>query len=285
MPRNLNVIVMNWASAWLFPLGINEFEGQRAGPTRRPAWRAGGEGPSRVWFCTWWTVHSACPDRPHHLPLSRADLLLNVHETPSWATTRKEGMAWYSSRPMPSLWYLSLYIYVHSVCMYDLIRGSLRTYTKDLTKARCVHYDIRKYLSCQCYFSFIPGAVFYFFSIAQTILLTSMCPPTGLSNFLAFNFRLWSTVLRQEGVGKRALLYPLVRASVTAHARRRGWRIELEKVHLLCAPALSLSAHEVSISLARSPRYIKIHGGIVRALVRLWHVKRRGGTRSKPAIP
>jgi hypothetical protein len=28
----------------------------------------------------------------------------NVHKTPSWATSRMEGMAWYSSRPMPSLW-------------------------------------------------------------------------------------------------------------------------------------------------------------------------------------
>jgi hypothetical protein len=33
------------------------------------------------------------------------DMLLNVHKTPSWATSRKEGIAWYSSsRPMPSVW-------------------------------------------------------------------------------------------------------------------------------------------------------------------------------------
>ncbi len=29
--------------------------------------------------------------------------LVNVHIHPSWATSRKEGIAWYSSRPMPSL--------------------------------------------------------------------------------------------------------------------------------------------------------------------------------------
>ncbi len=90
---------------------------------------------ARVWFCMWWTVHAACPDqwgRPkargltqhggpagwleesdpagcdlyvtHYLPRSGADLLINVHKSPSWATSRKEGMAWNSSRPMPSLW-------------------------------------------------------------------------------------------------------------------------------------------------------------------------------------
>ncbi len=41
--------------------------------------------------------HTTCPS-------SGADLLLNVHKTPLWAMSHKEGMAWYSSRPMPSLW-------------------------------------------------------------------------------------------------------------------------------------------------------------------------------------
>jgi hypothetical protein len=51
-----------------------------------------------VFFFTWLTVHAACPDGPNHFPWSGADLLLNVHKkTPSWATSRKEGMAWYSS--------------------------------------------------------------------------------------------------------------------------------------------------------------------------------------------
>ncbi len=37
-------------------------------------------------------------------PRSGADLLLNVHKTPSWAISRKESIVWDSSIPMPSLW-------------------------------------------------------------------------------------------------------------------------------------------------------------------------------------
>jgi hypothetical protein len=59
---------------------------------------------TRVWFCMWWPVHAACHDVPHHLFRCWADLLLNVHKTPSWVTSHMEGMAWYSSWPMPSLW-------------------------------------------------------------------------------------------------------------------------------------------------------------------------------------
>jgi hypothetical protein len=40
------------------------------------------------------TVHSACPN------LGLIYILLNIHKTLSC----EEGMAWYSSRPMPSLW-------------------------------------------------------------------------------------------------------------------------------------------------------------------------------------
>jgi hypothetical protein len=43
--------------------------------------------------------NAAYPGGPHHLSRSGADLLLTVHKTPS----RKEDMAWNSSRPMPSL--------------------------------------------------------------------------------------------------------------------------------------------------------------------------------------
>jgi hypothetical protein len=53
----------------------------------------GGEWPSNVLFCTWWMVHAACHDGPHHLPRSGADILLNLHKTPSWVTSRKEGLA------------------------------------------------------------------------------------------------------------------------------------------------------------------------------------------------
>jgi hypothetical protein len=47
----------------------------------------------QVWFCT------GCPDRS-------CPAAVNVHNNhPSWAKSRKEGMAWwYSSKPMPSLW-------------------------------------------------------------------------------------------------------------------------------------------------------------------------------------
>ncbi len=35
----------------------------------------GGEWHRRVWFCTWWTVHVACPDGPYRLPQSGASQL------------------------------------------------------------------------------------------------------------------------------------------------------------------------------------------------------------------
>ena len=150
--------------------------------------------------------------------------------------------------------YCILYTYVHSVFMYNLIRVSWCTYTKDLAKASCVHYDIRNI----CLFSVISvlslGLSLNFFQLCKQFYWPPCVHQLDCLIFWLLISDFWSTVLRQEGVGKRALLYPLVRASVTAHARRRGWRIELEKVHLECAPALSLSAHEVSISLARSPR-------------------------------
>ncbi len=48
-----------------------------------------------VRFCSWWTVHAACPDDPYRMPLSRAAqlrasgdpsccLLVYVHKTPTW---------------------------------------------------------------------------------------------------------------------------------------------------------------------------------------------------------
>ncbi len=47
----------------------NDAEGKRAASTRRPAWLAGGEWPSRVWFCTWWAAHAALPWRTTPLAL------------------------------------------------------------------------------------------------------------------------------------------------------------------------------------------------------------------------
>ncbi len=73
--------------------------------TRRPAWLAWGEWPAGRDFVRdgrsmppALTDHTTCPG------LHGADILLNVHKTPSWATSRKEGMAWFSGRPMTSLW-------------------------------------------------------------------------------------------------------------------------------------------------------------------------------------
>ncbi len=68
----------------------------------------------QVWFFPWWTGLSAClfPTVPVALTRAaqlRADgissccYIVNVHNHPSWATSRLEGMAWYSSRPMPFL--------------------------------------------------------------------------------------------------------------------------------------------------------------------------------------
>jgi hypothetical protein len=93
----VDIILLEWAGRVSCPQWGRRLEGW--GPTRRPAWLAEGEWPSRVWFYHFvpdgrsmppaLTDHTTCPD-----------LLLNVHKTPPWATSRKEGMAWYSSRPM-----------------------------------------------------------------------------------------------------------------------------------------------------------------------------------------
>ncbi len=66
----------------------------------------------QVWFCTWWTVRTACHFFTAPFALTgagqlRADgmtsccYIINVHNLMSWAASRKEGMAWYSSKPMP----------------------------------------------------------------------------------------------------------------------------------------------------------------------------------------
>ncbi len=75
---------------------------QHGGP---PGWLGAGDTAGSDFCVMWWTVHAACPDGPH--PLCGVPVwgwLLIVHKSPSWATSRKEDMAWYASRPMPSLW-------------------------------------------------------------------------------------------------------------------------------------------------------------------------------------
>jgi hypothetical protein len=88
-------------------------------PTRLDGWSnmaarlAGWRRVTRqVWFCT---GRTACLFLTVPVSLTgaarlRADgvssccYIVNVHNYTSWAASRKEGMAWYSSRPMPSLW-------------------------------------------------------------------------------------------------------------------------------------------------------------------------------------
>jgi len=76
----------------------------------------GWRGDPHLWFCMWWTGRTACmpfsyrtgcPDMscPAKCWWNFQQLLhtmVNVHNHPSWAASRKEGMAWYSSRPLPS---------------------------------------------------------------------------------------------------------------------------------------------------------------------------------------
>ncbi len=67
-----------------------------------------------VWICTWWTGHTArlfltVPVALTEAAQLRADWIpsccfrVNVHNHPSWATSSKKGMVWYSSSPMPYL--------------------------------------------------------------------------------------------------------------------------------------------------------------------------------------
>jgi hypothetical protein len=69
----------------------------------------------QVWFCTWWmgrtaflflTVPVALTGAAHLRAggISSCCYIVNVHNHPSWATSCKEGMVWYSSRP----WLLSV---------------------------------------------------------------------------------------------------------------------------------------------------------------------------------
>jgi hypothetical protein len=70
----------------------------------------------QVCFCTRWKDHTACLFRTVPVALTgaaqlRADGIssccytVNVPNHPSWGTSHKEGTVWYSSRPMPSLWF------------------------------------------------------------------------------------------------------------------------------------------------------------------------------------
>ncbi len=72
------------------------------GPCRLPfPYRTGCPDGSCPAVC-WWNFQPCC-------------YIVNVHNHPSWAKSRKEGMAWYSSRPMPSLCWGFLYMYYFSL--------------------------------------------------------------------------------------------------------------------------------------------------------------------------
>jgi hypothetical protein len=86
--------------------GLDQHGGRQAG------WR---RMTRQVWFCTWWTGRTAFFFRTVPVALTgaaqqRADgisscfYIIKVHKHPSWATSRMEGTAWYSSSPWPSLW-------------------------------------------------------------------------------------------------------------------------------------------------------------------------------------
>ncbi len=83
-------------------------------PNTAAAWQAGGEWPGRCAFVCDGRVVKPAFSVPLRLPLQWLQLWavgvssccyrVIVHNHPSWATSRKEGMAWYSTRPMPFLW-------------------------------------------------------------------------------------------------------------------------------------------------------------------------------------
>ncbi len=62
----------------------------------------------QVWFCAWWKGRTAPialigAAQLRAVGISSCCYIVNAQNHPLWATSRKEGMAWYSSWPMPSL--------------------------------------------------------------------------------------------------------------------------------------------------------------------------------------
>ncbi len=93
----------------------------------------------QVWFYTWWTGRPSCLFSTVPVALigaaqlrvegiSSCCYILNIHNHPSWARSRKAGMAWYSSRPMTSLWHpelLTIRIHLIHVSTVGFISQSL----------------------------------------------------------------------------------------------------------------------------------------------------------------
>jgi hypothetical protein len=110
---------------------MRRLEGRSNTAARQAGWR---RVTRQVWFCTWWTGRTACLFRIVPIALTGAVQLrtegtssccyiVNAHKHPSWATSRKEGMACYSSRPMPSQatheWRNSIHVLAQYLCMTE----------------------------------------------------------------------------------------------------------------------------------------------------------------------
>ncbi len=102
---------LSWVR-YLNPMRPKAIEGWPNMAARLAGWRRVAQ---QMWFCMWWTGRTAYLFRTVLVALTGAAKLraqgissccyiVNVHNHPSWAMSRKEGMAWYSSRPMPSLY-------------------------------------------------------------------------------------------------------------------------------------------------------------------------------------
>ncbi len=91
-----------------------------------PGWR---RVTRQVWFCTWWTGRTACTVPVALIGAAQplADGISSCcyvrHELHHG---RKLGMAWYSSRPMPSLWSAHSSRGYHSRCVWCRQSSTLR---------------------------------------------------------------------------------------------------------------------------------------------------------------
>ncbi len=108
---DLRRLVLYEAQSPLDSQWVQRLEGRPNTAARLAGWK---RVIRQVCCCTWWTGRTTCLFCTAQVALTkaaqlRADCmssccyLLKVHNHPPWATPRKEGMAWYSSRPMPSL--------------------------------------------------------------------------------------------------------------------------------------------------------------------------------------
>ncbi len=121
-PNGANLFFCRLCPFFLKPLrqclGPSQWDRRLEGWPNTAACLAGWRRVTRqVWFCTWWMDRTAClfhtvpysPDRSYPAASWWNFQLLFYskcaqHPSWIWSTSRKEAMAWYSSRPMPYLW-------------------------------------------------------------------------------------------------------------------------------------------------------------------------------------